>query len=290
MGSRYGGLKQADPMGPNGETVLDYSVFDAIRAGFGRVVFVIRKDFAEAFEARVASRFSDRIPIDFTYQDLNDLPAGFSVPEGREKPWGTGHAVLTARDTIRENFAVINADDFYGRDAYGKMGGFLSSAGEKDGVAEYAMVGYELRQTLSEHGSVARGICHVDKDHHLVSVQEMTKIFATPEGAEHREENGELFPLTGHEMVSMNFWGFTPKAFDHLGQQFETFLRKNESSPKAEFYIPLAIDATIGESQATVTVLETSSEWFGVTYREDKPHVQESIRRLIASGDYPEKL
>ncbi len=290
MGSRYGGLKQADPVGPNGEVMLDYSIYDAIRGGFGKVVFVIRRDFAAEFESGVASRFADRIPVGFAYQSLDDLPAGFTVPQGRTKPWGTAQAILCARREVTENFCAINADDFYGREAFALMADQLADTDPLSQPARYAMAGYQLKQTLSENGSVARGICRVDRGGHLESVEEMTKIVRSASGAENREDEAPAVPLTGDELVSMNFWGFTPQIFGHLDMQFRAFLRDKGSEQKTECYIPSCVDALIRSGQATVRVIETKSKWFGVTYREDKPVVRQSIERLIATGKYPKKI
>jgi len=290
MGSRYGGLKQADPVGPNGEVMLDYSIYDAIRAGFGKIVFVIREDFAEQFKTGVAARFADRIPVGFAYQALNDLPAGFTVPEGREKPWGTTQAILSARHEVGENFCAINADDFYGREAFALMADYLADTDPTSQPAHYAMAGYELKATLSEHGSVARGICRTDEGGFLKSVEELTKIIKTEGGAENCEDDGTSTKLTGDELVSMNFWGFTPQVFGHLDQLFRDFLVAKGGELKSECYIPTCVDTLIQKGQATVKVLKTTSQWFGVTYREDKPIVQQSIERLIASGDYPKAI
>ncbi len=290
MGSRYGGLKQMDPMGPGGETVMDYSVFDALRAGFGKVVFVIRRDFEEAFREGVGARFADQIEVGYAYQQLDALPAGFSVPEGREKPWGTGHAILAAKDAIDTPFAVINADDFYGRDAYAKIGAFLSAVEVGATPAPFSMVGYPLRNTLSEHGTVSRGVCETDEAGLLLGVRELTKIEKTEAGARNLADDGGEEILTGDEIVSMNLWGFTPAVFGHLERLFVAFLEAEGGEQKSEFYIPFAVDELVREGAATVTVLESASSWFGVTYREDRDHVVQSIAELIAAGEYPERL
>lgn len=289
MGSRYGGLKQLDAMGPSGEVVLDYSVFDAIRAGFGKVVFVIRRDFEEQFRSQIGSKFSDRIQVEYAFQDLHDLPAGFSVPEGRSKPWGTAHAVLAAEAVVHEPFLMINADDFYGRDAFAKIGQDLAAPRPDDGKSHYSMVGFYLKNTLSDHGSVARGVCTRGPDGMLSSVTEMTKIFKTATGAENRETEPPL-PLTGEEVVSMNFFGFTPDIFQHLRRAFTEFLRANGQDLKAECYVPKEVDALIRDGKADVRVLESNDSWFGVTYPEDKADVVASIRALVARGDYPADL
>ncbi len=290
MGSRYGGLKQMDPVGPGGETVIDYSVFDAIRAGFGKVVFVIRRDFEEAFREGVGARFASQIEVDYAFQGLDALPPGAEVPAGREKPWGTGHAILVAAGVVDSPFAVINADDFYGRDAYVQMGRYLSSVDAAAKPDPFAMVGFPLRNTLSDFGSVSRGICEIDPDGHLISVTERTRIERMGDGARHREEDGSEVVLDGGEVVSMNMWGFTPTVFGHLDRLFSAFLAERGQEMKSEFYIPFAIDELVQAGEASVSVLQTASSWFGVTYREDKEHVVGAIADLIARGEYPERL
>lgn len=289
MGSRYGGLKQLDAMGPSGEVVLDYSVFDAIRAGFGKVVFVIRRDFEEQFRSQIGSKFGDRIQVDYAFQDINDLPAGFTVPEGRTKPWGTAHAVLAAESVVNEPFLMINADDFYGRDAFAKIGADLIQPRAEDGKSHYSMVGFYLKNTLSDHGSVARGVCTRGPDGMLSSVTEMTKIFKTADGAENRESEPPV-KLNGEEVVSMNFFGFTPDIFSHLRAAFTKFLETNGTDLKAECYVPKEVDVLIRDGKADVKVLESNDSWFGVTYPEDKADVVASIRALVAAGAYPENL
>ena len=291
MGSRYGGLKQVDPVGPNGETIMDYSVYDALRAGFGRVVFVIRHDFEKIFKEKVGSKYTHAVEVDYAFQDKADLPDGFTLPEGREKPWGTAHAIRSAREVVKTPFAAINADDFYGQDAFVKLAEFLSKAGDQqDGKLHFAMVGYKLDQTLSENGSVARGICQVTDEGKLASVVEMTKIVRTAEGAENRENVDAPVKLTGKERVSMNLWGFTPDLFGVLESRFPEWLKSHIDLPKSEWYIPFVVDELIHEGKADVTVLPTESSWFGVTYREDKPRVVADIRKLVDAGKYPEKL
>ena len=289
MGSRYGGLKQVDPVGPSGEAILDYSVFDAERAGFGKVVFVIRKDFEAEFKERVGRKYEGVLPVDYCYQDLNDVPAPFSVPEGRAKPWGTAHAIRSARAVVKEPFAAINADDFYGRDAFARLAKFLAAGAEKGGKLHFAMVGYKLDLTLSDNGSVARGICKVE-DGKLTAVTEMTKLVRVPGGAENREDEANPVKLTGEERVSMNLWGFTPELFAALEARFPAWLEKNGTAPKSEWYIPFVVDELIHEGKADVAVLPTDSNWFGVTYREDKPFVTAEIGKLVAAGEYPVKL
>ena len=288
MGSRYGGLKQIDPMGPSGETILDYSVFDAIRAGFGKVVFIIRPDFEKDFRDRIAAKFAGRIDVGFAFQTIDQLPSGFTVPAGREKPWGTTHAILCARDEVTTPFAVINADDFYGRDSYATLGRFLSAvANESTG---YAMVGFTLKNTLSEHGTVARGVCKTDASGKLTDIQELTKITKLANGAEHRGEDGQVVPLTGDEPVSMNMWGFTPAIFPQLDADFRAFLAAKGTEMKSEAYIPMSVGNLIASGRATCQVLRSDSTWFGVTYREDKPIVQASISQQVAGGAYPSSL
>lgn len=291
MGSRYGGLKQMDPMGPHGETVLDYSVFDAIRAGFGKVVFVIREDFAEAFKESVGAKFSDRIEVAYAFQKLDDLPEGFSVPEGREKPWGTSHAVRAARHQIDGPFAVINADDFYGADAYQVIAQWFASAAPDDSKSHYSMVGYPLRNTLSEHGSVNRGICQTTESGLLADVEEVVGIARESSG----KVIGQRLDGTSIEVqedcpVSMNFWGFNAGYLDQLEEHFIKFLKAHGNEEKSECYLPTVVDELIGDQRADCLVLETSASWFGVTYPDDKPHVVASIAALVEAGDYPSPL
>jgi UTP-glucose-1-phosphate uridylyltransferase len=285
MGSRYGGLKQIDPVGPNGETIIDYSIYDALRAGFGRLVFVIRRDIEAPFRKIVGARFEKKIPVEYVFQELDNVPPGFSVPANRKKPWGTGQAILAAADTIRAPFAAINADDFYGANSFRALAEHLQS-----GNADYAMVGFVLRNTLSEFGSVARGVCKSTADGFLESVTELTKIEKDGGGAKFTGADGKTFQLTGDEIVSMNMWGFTPTLFGHLRQLFEEFLKNHGAEEKSEFYIPTAVNALVRAGKARCKVLKTSDSWFGVTYREDRPLVIEAVRKLIARGDYPEKL
>ena len=289
MGSRYGGLKQIDPMGPNGETVLDYSVFDALRAGFGKVVFVIREDFAQAFREGIGARFADRIEVEYAFQKLDDLPAGFAVPADRAKPWGTAHAIRAARDLVAEPFAVVNADDFYGADAYARMAAWFGRSGA--GPHAYAMIGYPLRNTLSDHGSVNRGICRTDAAGLLTDVEEILSIRRDADGrVRGQRTDGSTLDLAEDAPSSMNFWGFTPAFFDQLEAEFAAFLAENAGSAKAECYIPTVVDRLIRRNAATCAVLETSATWFGVTYPDDKPHVVASIRALVDGGAYPSPL
>ena len=293
MGSRYGGLKQIDPVGPSGEAILDYSVFDAHRAGFGKVVFIIRHDIEQVFREQVGAKYKGLLPVEYAFQDIADLPSPYAVPPGRAKPWGTAHAIRAARDVIHEPFAAINADDFYGRDAFAKLATFLSGEGRRQGEGvphPFAMVGYRLDQTLSDFGSVARGICHVSPEGFLEKVTEMTKIVRTPSGAENREDPAVPVALTGGERVSMNLWGFTPALFGELEARFPAWLEANVAREKAEWYIPFVVDELVHEGKATVDVLPTDSAWFGATYREDKPFVAAEIAKLVAAGDYPGNL
>jgi NDP-sugar pyrophosphorylase family protein len=283
MGSRYGGLKQIDPVGPGGETVLDYAVFDALRAGFTRVVFVIRRDFEALFREKIGARYAGRATVDYVFQALDMLPPTFSPPPGREKPWGTGHAVWCARDAIRENFAVINADDFYGADSFVQLAKFLQRPAAGDGPPEFAMVGFRLANTLSEHGTVSRGVAMLGReDDELRSIIEQPGIAAADVGRDRT--------YSGDEIVSMNCWGFTPALFPGLDMQFRDFLAEQGGGPKAEFYLPAGVSTMISLDQAKVRVLATESTWFGITYREDKPRVQAAIAELVKAGKYPAQL
>jgi dTDP-glucose pyrophosphorylase len=285
MGSRYGGLKQIDPVGPSGETIIDYSIFDALRAGFEKVVFVIRKDIEAAFRQTVGSRFEKRVAVDYTFQSLEDLPPGFTVPAGRTKPWGTTQAILAGADVVREPFAAINADDFYGAESFRVLAGHLKSASP-----DYAMVGFILRNTLSDFGTVARGVCERADDGYLKSIVEYLAIERDGGSAKNVDAAGKVTRLTGNEPVSMNFWGFTPAIFDQLRAAFETFLEQNGSDLKRECLIPTTVNDLVAAGKARVKVLTSEDSWFGVTYREDRPRVMESIRALVAAGAYPEKL
>lgn len=289
MGSRYGGLKQLDEVGPSGETVMDYSVFDAMRAGFDRVVFVIRKDIEEAFRAAIGSRYADRIEVAYAFQDMNDLPAGFRVPEGRTKPWGTGQAVYAARKLLDGPFAVINADDFYGADSYRKLAGYLKSAPE-DGKIRGCIASFVLSNTLSENGSVSRGICSADAAGNLSKVVENTKIFRRDGKVISVQEDGAELEFTGEELVSMNSWGFMPELVGELERLFTGFLEEHGTELKSEVYLPFAVDTLIREGRAEIKMLKSEDSWFGITYREDKPFVQAALRKLVAEGAYPEKL
>ncbi|HPN84801.1 MAG TPA: sugar phosphate nucleotidyltransferase [Victivallales bacterium] len=286
IGSRYGGLKQIDPVGPSGEIIIDYSIYDAIKAGFEKVVFVIRKDIEKDFKECIGARVEKKIKTEYVFQELNSLPNGFSAPKERIKPWGTGHAILAAKNVINEPFAVINADDFYGRHGYNLLSEEFSRK-NRDDVAEYYMVGFRLGNTLSEFGHVARGVCNTDKKGKLKEVVERTKIVKTSSGAKFTDENGNEVSLSGEEIVSMNMWGFSTSIFDHLEELFIKFLKKNMNDLKAEFFIPSAVSELILSGKASVKVLQSKDQWFGVTYREDKPVVVDNIRKMIDSKLYP---
>jgi UTP-glucose-1-phosphate uridylyltransferase len=285
MGSRYGGLKQIEPVGPSGEAIIDYSVFDAIRAGFGKLVFVIRKDIEPAFKEFVGARFEKHIPIEYAYQELDKIPAGFQVPAGRTKPWGTTQAVLMTEGMINEPFAMINADDFYGAESYRVLAEHLKSGSE-----DYAMVGFVLRNTLSDFGTVARGVCQVSDTGYLTGIVEMTAIARDGNHAKNTDADGKVTSLTGDEPVSMNYWGFTPKIYAQLREHFNEFLKANGNDLKKECYIPNTVNEIIVAGEGKVKVLKSNDPWFGVTYREDHPTVVANIQRLVKEGKYPEKL
>jgi NDP-sugar pyrophosphorylase family protein len=294
MGSRYGGVKQIEPVGLAGETIMDYSAYDAARSGFGKVVFIIRKDIEKDIRGLVGSRLEKHVPLGYAYQEPDSLPPGFTVPAGRQKPWGTAHAVLCAAGQVDAPFALINADDFYGRDAFGRMGRALSSANPAG--AAFVMAGYKLRNTLSENGAVSRGLCACGADGMLVSIEEHTKIERLPAASGGRRPaiishtaKGDI-PLSGEETVSMNMFGFTPRLFPLLEREFRAFLGGRGQDLSAECYIPEVVSALIASGEASVRVLPTSAPWFGVTYREDRPAVQAKIRHLVQKGEYPEKL
>lgn len=291
MGSRYGGLKQLDGLGPNGETIMDYSIYDAVKAGFGKIVFVIRKDFEQDFREKILSKYEGHVPAELVFQSLDSLPEGFSVPEGREKPWGTNHAVLMAKDVINEPFLVINCDDFYNRDAFMVIGKFLSNLPEGS-KNKYAMVGFRVGNTLSENGTVARGICSKDADGNLTTVVERTEIKRVDGPVCYKDEEGNWIAVEDNTPVSMNMWGFTPDYFDYSEAYFKEFLSdpKNMENLKAEFFIPLMVNKLINEKTATVEVLDTTSKWFGVTYAADRDDVVARIQNLIDEGIYPNKL
>ena len=290
MGSRYGGLKQLDGLGPNGETIMDYSIFDAIRGGFGKLVFVIRKSFEKDFREKIISKYENHIPVEVVFQDLNDLPEGFTCPEGREKPWGTNHAVLMGKKVINEPFAVINADDFYGRDSFAVLGKQLS---EMDGKKnDYCMVGYRVGNTLSESGSVARGVCATNEEGYLTGVVERTAIERIDGDIQFVDENGKKVVLEENTPVSMNMWGFTGGFMKELVKRFPVFLEKSipENPLKCEYFLPFVVDELLQEKKAAVRVLTTQDKWYGVTYKEDKPVVVAAIQNLKDQGLYPQGL
>ena len=280
MGSRYGGLKQLDPVGPSGETIIDYSVYDAIRAGFNKVVFIIRKDFEEDFRSKITNKYKDKIRVEFAFQDLNDLPEGFLCPEGRVKPWGTGHAILTASQLIHEPFVAINGDDFYGRESFEIVVDYY-----QDKNATYSMVAFQLDKKLSEFGGVTRGLCTVKNDL-LDTVIETGELKRSESGVSSDRD----IQLDGSEPVSMNVWGFTPDLFDHLRTMFVDFLHKEGDEMKSEYLIPTVINNLIRSGEKDIHVLRTGSKWFGVTYKEDKPFVTEQVQLLVDDGVYPKQL
>lgn len=289
MGSRYGGLKQLDGVGPHGETIMDYSIYDAIHSGFGKVVFVIRKDFEADFRDKILSKYEGHIPVEVVFQAIDNLPEGYTCPADRSKPWGTNHAVLMAKDAIKEPFAVINADDFYGRNAFEVIAKELQR--DYDGKGDYCMVGFRVGNTMTENGSVARGVCTTSPEGHLTSVVERTAISYDKDGnIVFTDENGDVQTLDPKTPVSMNLWGFTPDYFDFSEREFRKFLDKDLNTPKSEFFIPLCIDALIRNGEATVKVLDTDSRWFGVTYAADRPGVVEKLAKLHEEGVYPEKM
>ena len=291
MGSRYGGLKQLDGLGPNGETIMDYSIYDAIKAGFGKIVFVIRKDFEQEFREKVLSKYEGHIPAEVCYQSLDALPEGFTVPEGREKPWGTNHAVMMAKDLIHEPFCVINCDDFYNRDSFMVIGKFLADLPDNS-TNTYAMVGFRVGNTLSENGTVARGVCSKDENDLLTTVVERTEIMRVDGKVSYKDKNGEWVAIEDNTPVSMNMWGFTPDYFAHSDAYFKQFLSdpKNQANPKAEFFIPLMVNELVNNGTSTVKVLDTTSKWFGVTYSADRQATVDRIQALVNEGVYPNKL
>ncbi|MFR9651305.1 MAG: nucleotidyltransferase [Rikenellaceae bacterium] len=288
MGSRYGGLKQLDGVGPNGETIMDYSIFDAIRGGFGKVVFVIRKDFEADFREKILCKYENHIPVELVFQAIDDLPTGFTAPEDRAKPWGTNHAVLMGKSVINEPFAVINADDFYGSESFAILAEELMSVAGTKG--KYSMVGYRVGNTLSESGSVARGVCVADEGGFLTDVVERTAIEKIDGKISFTDENGDVQTLEENTPVSMNMWGFTPDYFEYSEEIFVDFLSKELNNPKSEFFIPLAVNKLIGDGVASVKVLDTPSKWFGVTYAEDRPSVVAKLAALMDGDKYPTSL
>ena len=286
MASRYGSMKQMEGFGPSGETIMDYSIYDAIRAGFGKIVFIIRKDFADNFKAVFEPKLKGRVEIDYVYQQLDSFTEGYDVPATRTKPWGTAHAILCAKDAIKEPFAVINADDFYGRDAFEKAFTFLTTACSP---TQQSIIGYELAKTLSANGTVSRGVCDVDDQHNLISISERTKIYAEGEKIVYEDATGK-HEVPYHSSVSMNFWCFDTSIFTLTENLFATFLKEHGKEEKSEFFIPIVADTYIKEGLGVVKVIPTSSQWFGVTYKEDAPGVQQSVDELVAAGEYPNSL
>ena len=286
MASRYGSMKQIDGFGPHGETIIDYSIYDAIKAGFGKVVFIIKEEFAENFKTIFEAKLKGKIETDYVFQSYDLKPFGIDHEIERAKPWGTAHAVLAARDAVKEPFCVINADDFYGREAYQKMFDFLTS---EVGDNRFSMVGYQIDKTLSDHGTVSRGVCVVDADGDLTDINERTKVYFKGSGVAY-EEDGQEHSLKNDSRVSMNFWGFTPAVFELSAGMFKEFALKNAANPKSEFFIPLVADELIKKGMASFKVIPTQNKWFGVTYKEDKPIVQASIDKLVNSGEYPGNL
>jgi len=289
MGSRYGGLKQLDTIGPSGETIIDYSIYDAIHAGFGKVIFIIKEGIEQDFKETFVEKLRDRVEVDYVFQETWMVPEGILISDERQKPWGTGHAVMMAENKIEGPFAVINADDFYGREAYQALAGYYRKW-TRERENDYCMVGFNLGNTLSKFGAVSRGVCQIDAGSNLVNVIERTHIEETDQQIFFRDENGNMKEISGDTLVSMNFWGFTPAIFPQLKAGFASFIRDNAENPKAEFYIPSLVNQIIRSGNATVKVLNSEGKWFGMTYREDRERVIKSLRELIKQKIYPEKL
>lgn len=288
MASRYGSMKQIQSFGPSGETIMDYSIYDAIRAGFGKVVFIIREDFAENFKSIFEPKLKGKIETDYVYQSLDANMGKHTVPADRKKPWGTAHAVLCAKDAVKEPFAVINADDFYGKDSFQKAYDFLT---KEVNDRTYCIIGYELKKTLSENGSVSRGVCAVDENNNLTAINERTKIYRNERGKiTYEDDNGQQHEVSEDSSVSMNFWGFAPNVFELIEESFQKFLDLNINNPKAEFFIPILGDEFIKSGKGVIKVIPTSAQWFGVTYKEDAPVVLADISKLVQSGEYPQNL
>lgn len=290
IGSRYGGLKQLDVVGPSGEVIIDYSIYDALRAGFTKVVFVIRPEIETSFKEKIGGRIQKQIDTAYVFQTLNRLPEEFSLPSGRIKPWGTGQAVLTCRGKIDHPFAVINSDDFYGATSFAGLADYLDHASDRNGVGDYSMVGFILKNTLSDYGTVSRGFCRVNRKGFLEDIQERRAIRKTAQGVSYTENGRDWIEEDPNQVVSMNMWGFTPGIFPELERGFFDFLKEQIKIPKSEYLLPEEVGRMVRNKQATVKVLLTGERWFGVTYPEDKPYVQAEIRRLVAEGVYPEKL
>ncbi|MDR2064373.1 MAG: nucleotidyltransferase [Prevotellaceae bacterium] len=288
LGNRYGGLKQLDETGPHGETIMDYSVFDAKRAGFQKIVFVIRKDFALEFEKKILSKYRNQIEVEYVFQDISDIPEGCGFNASRKKPWGTGHAVMAGQKAVNTPFAVINADDFYGYDAFCVTFEYLQKTQQTQG--KYSMVGYIINNTLSESGFVSRGVCRVDENNILTNITERTKIEKTNNFISYIDDNGNAVKIPDNSIVSMNFWGFTPDYFEFSKKMFADFLNENGNSNDAEFYIPSVVNNLINSRQAEVKVLTTTAKWFGITYAQDKIQTTANIKKLIEKGEYPQKI
>ncbi len=288
MGSRYGGLKQLDGLGPNGETIMDYSIYDALRGGFGKVVFVIRESFEEDFRRIIVSKYENKIPVEVVFQELDKLPEGFTLNPERTKPWGTNHAVLMGKDVIKEPFAVINADDFYGRDSFKVLADYLTEL--SSATNKYCMVGYRVGNTLSEGGTVARGVCETDGQNMLTGVVERTEVERRGGEVQYKDEKGEWVTIADNTPVSMNMWGFTPDYFKYSEDFFTSFLKENADNIKAEYFIPLMVNKLIVDGQAEVKVLDTTSKWFGVTYASDRQSVVDKLQALVDAGEYPTPL
>ena len=291
MGSRYGGLKQIDPVGPSGEIIMDYSIYDAMKAGFGKVVFIIKKEIEDAFRETIGNRISKIVDTAYVYQEVYKVPSNFEVPQDRIKPWGTAHAVLCCKDVVNTPFAVINADDFYGSTSFEEIGKFLSEVKDDREFYNYAMVGFQLENTLTEHGTVARGVCNVDNENYLVNITERTKIKKFEDAAKYTEDGESWIDIPKGSTVSMNTWGFTPSIFEELEEGFSKFLEGNkENILKSEYFLPSVVDNLIAEGKAKVKVMTSKEQWYGVTYREDKFQVKKAINDLINRGVYPRKL
>ncbi len=291
MGSRYGGLKQIDPVGPNGEIIMEYSIYDAIKAGFSKVVFIIKKEIEDTFREVIGRKIEGLIDVEYVYQSIENVPAGYTVPEGRVKPWGTGHAVLSAKAVVNTPFAVINADDFYGANTYRLLNNYLSNSADSQDKYNYCMVGFILENTLTENGHVARGVCSVDNTGNLIDIHERTKIMKFNEETKYTEDDKNWIVIPKGNIVSMNTWGFNPSLFNELDALFPVFLENNKNNiQKAEFFLPTIVDNLIKAGKADVKVLSTTDKWYGVTYQEDKPVVKKSIGDMVAAGKYPESL
>ena len=288
MGSRYGGLKQLDGLGPGGETIMDYSIYDAVNAGFGKLVFVIRQSFENDFREKIVSKYEEKIPVELVFQELDKLPEGFTPHPDRVKPWGTNHAVMMGKEVINEPFAVINADDFYGRESYKVLADYLSTLEGSEN--KYCMVGYRVGNTLSESGTVARGVCETDEERNLTGVVERTQVMRVDGKVSYKDENDQWVAIDDNTPVSMNMWGFTPDYFKYSDDYFVQFLKENAENLKAEYFIPLLVNHLIVNGNASVKVLDTPSSWFGVTYAEDRPGVVAKLKSLVDEGIYPSPL